>query len=622
VGDPAYSYWAAFAPLQFLAPCTAGARSFVVMKSFSVREDRLATLVAALIPALYALASGAPFGHVGRAPAFSAAVLTAPVTPAELFARLCSFIPLGPLSLRLGFASALALGLLGAALQRNVDLLLRAQGVEHGRLRALLGVSFSWLALGALPVLGHGLIPGAHALGAALSVIVLGTWGRGILEPNVVGRGRMAWGGVCFGLLVAVDPVAGGALVPAAMGWRWLACRRAGLRTWLGGVVLGASPLWGRWLVVAREPLPHWPDALGLAWSFEPAAQLLAGHALFGIAALLGAIALWQSPQLRGAATLWVLAAAGPVLAACLLPGLGLAHAGEVDLAPALAALTLLAAALSGALLAPDEQPRRHASRARLWYAGGCCAIALFGLQLNATRADQSGFVLAETLATLDAETLPPRALVLHADPVRLALARVEDASDRTRPDVWRLSLASLGDPDAARALADTPLRSLVRSYLLHGRLLAAELESLSVAHPIWLDTDPSPRFELATSLRPAPLGFEVLGSRVGRADQREAAGAQEQALADLGTAAVRSAPLAEADPRELIARLQLSAARHFSARADNVHAATAIQRGRAARPTWAAWDTLAMALPLDVAPTSPTAFEATTLGRRDTHQR
>lgn len=581
-----------------------------------VRANLAGGSLATAVPFAYLLLHTGSGALAPETTDFIAESLARPLSPAAWFARLCTFVPIGSLSARLTLAAAFGVAALTAALYRAINSLLRAQGVARSAQRTAIGVAGCWLAAGASVVFEQGLVPGARAFSAALVLLLLTE-----LQRAAFGRRIRPFAWLCAGLLLAQDALTFALILPAAV-----SCWRAshGMR-WRIHPAFGASALLGAPAWIARQTPPEigarwagsgfWFDASTASTgfsSFDTLVTLASKYPAFAACAVLGGIALLQtrttSPAtssarkprrvtanaLRVAGRTWSLAllmllVVGPSCANLLALASGIDPASTAGLLTiCLPLCTLLAAALLGALLSPDTAPLTAASTRTLAAATCICALGLFELHTTAVARDTSSDDLADAWTAATIDRFPARTLYLLSDAQLTSLARAAEAEQRTRPDLRLLAVSQLRHWSSAAALAKEPgLRPLVRNYLLFGALSRAELESLRASRPVFLDlTAPS---ELHPALRPAQFALEVVGSRAGKIEQRDAAHDYELDLEALARTAEHAAISNEG--RAFLARLDLEAARYFANLRDDRHASAARERGRLRAPAWQAWD-------------------------------
>jgi hypothetical protein len=571
----------------------------------------LGLLCACAAPFICAVASLGPERDL-EASAFIAQTLDRPLTPAMWLARACTFFPFGSLGLRVAFASALGLAVLAAALYRAISALLRAQGVAHAGIRAAIATSACWIATALTPVFDQGITAGGRALSGAFVVLVIHELQVPLLQARALdavgGKHRVPTRllGLWSGLLLAQDMFSWALLSPAAIScWKRAASsglvlpRRPIALGMAAGAAIGAaaslSPhaalrtidLWsgsGFWFGPSQGDL-HAPSMI-----FTTAVQglwtLVESHAWLAIASTLGAIAIAQTRPLRAAGRVWTLSLAsllvlGPTLAALVV---ALTGTPELEIAGAsgpaallgccLPICVVLAAALSGALLAPDASPRIAANRRHVVATVFAGALGLFLLSRAISQSPAPTIDLADAWTAATIERMPARTLFLPADARIVNLARVAEAERHARPDLRVIPVASFGRATSARTIAQTAsLRPLLRSYLLQGELSRAELESLRAERPVYLDlTAPS---ALHPAVVPASLSFEVAGAQVGHSEQRAAADAYEIELAALARGVESEAG------RKFLASLDRAAARYFETHRDERHASAANERSR-----------------------------------------
>ncbi|HEX7478488.1 MAG TPA: hypothetical protein VF331_11820 [Polyangiales bacterium] len=577
--------------------------------------SRLGALTAFVLPLLYGVMRASPQGYLAGSLPIVESTLSSTATawsaPAPLLARLCTLVPIGPLALRIAIASALALAAASVVLYRAIDTLLLAQGVGVAALRATVALGLCLFAMGTPSLFFQGLRPEAFALQTLLALAFLERLTE--LEAHWPSHDLRALyaAGLCLGGLGANDPLSALLLLTAAAPTLSRITRAKGLSPLArcGGLALGTT-------LCTRAG--HLAAHAGF-WQAVPAAThraatllgypraVLSELGVVGVLAALGAVAALQTPGVRRIGTLWA--------SACVVPVLGYAALGLAPAAPDTlgmlsyvpAAATLLAAALCGALLAPDGVPKVLASRAQLTAVLALLALGALRLHVTATQSELADFMLPDALSGEARQRWPARSVFIASDAQTGALVLASEAEDHARPDL-RVLVPSRWHGHAANPPTDAELRALVRGYLLEGELEQAELESLTAKRPVLLDPDPRLSPALFAALRCSHFAFEVLGAAASRAEANSAAEAYRVELTRLQQAA--SPGLSDPVAQPWLASQALTTAAFFAAAGEADSAQAAIDFGRPLAPHTASWDGLSAALsarpagkPLDVRP-------------------
>ncbi len=575
--------------------------------SRAARAVSLGPFAAALAPLLYAALRAAAHGHLGSSEVTRAVLGDDPRawhTPSMLLAKACTLVPLGPLSLRVATASALALALAARALYRSIDILLRAQGVAHEALIQPLALGVTLFTCGAPALFLQGVLPEAYALQMALALLCLSrlaeleaSWPSHDLRPLYAAA-------VAFGLCAANDLRSALVLLPAALPTlsRVLhakngepLARALALAVFAGGgsaiglCFVHAEP--GELAVGVSTVASATPAPLVIVRAF---AQELG---LFALIVGFGAVAALQTPGVRRVAVLWTSAAVAPLLLYGLFAHSSEARAGLGFIAYSLPASAVLAAALPGALLAPDGRSRERVSRGQLGALLVLLAIGALRLHHSASETRTPTFTFLDSWSARARLRLPARALLLLRDGNAAHMLSALEAEDATRPDLRVLPLWLFDHEKQAWELAsrDPELRALLRTYLLEGELSPAELETLAARRPVLLDLDARTPPGLYESLQLTELFYEVTGAGVSKTEERASAAAFHEDFAALREA-VRAEP-ADTAARDRLAELSWAAALYFAGVGDRDSARAAIADGRELARTRSGWDALSALL-------------------------
>lgn len=575
--------------------------------SRAARAGSLGPFAAGLAPLLYCVLHASDGGQLDS-PELLQASLSSPhqalQTPAALLAKLCTLLPLGSLSLRVSFASAIAFAIAARALYRSIDTLLRAQGVTHEALLQPVALGFTLFSFGAPLVLVHGTLAESHALSFACALLCLSRlteleaqWPSLDLRPLYVAA-------VSFGLGVGVDLAAGLVVLPAALPTLSRVLHAKGQRPLLVALALA----------VFAATATH---AVSLAFVSDPGRLTLAAQrhvgifltsplhllrvfwdklSLFAVPVALGAIAALQTPGVRRLSTLWIVATFAPLLLHGLFAATHTHTPGLGPIAYVLPASAVLAAALAGALLAPDGRSRPEPSRGQLGAAFVLLALGALRIHEAASQKTTAQGRYFDALHERAFALLPARALLLLADPALVHALDTLEAEAWLRPDLRRVSLSRFDDEEGARALAhDAELRGLLRAYLLDGELSSAELETLSGKRPVFFDMDGRTKVALYDALRPQLLFYEVTGAGVTKSEERVASAAFRRDFAALRER-LKAAPPSERDAAHL-GELSWAAALYFAHAGDRDGARAQIAEGRELAPQFAGWDALSAVL-------------------------
>lgn len=487
----------------------------------SARPDPAAdigTVAALALPLIFFIAALPAFAYFGpHARLLDEAMgLGHAATPASsLLAALVARVPIGPLSLRVGFAGALCAAVASGALFMTLLRLLRAAGVERDEVSAPLGLGACCIAFGTEPLWSLVTQGSPHVLGVALSCLVLERVVRLLLQTEAR---RAHWLSLSLfvGLLLSHDHYWALSMLPAL--WMIARTNRPTASTLLG-LVVGAAPMLYPLLrgVADSAPMP----------TTAADATVTPLHLAVAAGGVLGLLACTRIATLRSVAGQMTLLLGGPAVLALgtdIAPDLG--HAAQ-------ALLWLLALALTtvGAGVVVAGQAKGGGGLLAVVVALVWLALGVVQLRHASTALTLAGFDTSDVLQQHATDHLPPRTVVLWADARRHADAAGHARESATRPDVVHVPMSHARDPRASVALSQqTPaLRALLRDQLLRGQLRAPALQTLAVGIPVALDAHPRQLPELCDTLLPSGGLLHVVADGVTRSDQQLAAQTQAQ---------------------------------------------------------------------------------------------
>jgi len=132
--------------------------------------------------------------------------------------------------------------------------------------------------------------------------------------------------------------------------------------------------------------------------------------------------------------------------------------------------------------------------------------------------------------------SLPPRSIVLAHNPQTIFRYWGGEAEEVNRPDVTMIPLPLVTYPSMVeRLVKDEPeLTPLLRSYMLDGSLSIAELQSLAVSRPVYVEMDVRVTPEMMEFLIPEQLYYRVLTSETTETDEARAMHAHAALWADI----------------------------------------------------------------------------------------
>jgi hypothetical protein len=537
----------------------------------------LGTWIAALTPLLAMLAGGAAFSLCGNQDdgVVSAALGLSPTATsgyplAALLAHAFTYLPLGPLVLRIALASSSAIAVAAGALYAAIHTSLRTAAIARSTepvavdpaplVRSPLALGIVLFAFGCDALFCTE--PRAYSVSLALACLCLervsavqASWPRRTPEPL---RAAAFW----FGLLAVEQPAL--ALVLLLGGLPWLRrMQRVYSLSRLAVIALPFATLLALGLLRldARTPpaLVAAAGELDFARAFDLAARStpmlqrlrplgMGAWGLFGFV-LFALVRFIRTPAPARTLELWLTITATSWLASLLL-----AHAS------ALFALALCTAAATCALTLSNLL--ENAERNSLALAVALLGVVLGGAHLRATALRH----MAEDARASDLlrdpllRTLPPRATLL-AEPDLARSLYAAELEERCRPDVrsavkpWRLDLPGC----EALSRAAPELEPLMRAHLLQGELPIAELQTLAMRRPLLIESSAAGESTLSAALLPFGWYHQVSTSMVSRNDERFAARDAEQNLHQLWST-LEGEPLDACTRHRLVERAQADA--------------------------------------------------------------
>jgi hypothetical protein len=461
------------------------------------------------------------------AASFELGLAHAPGQPiAMLLGKLCCFLPLGDLALRVGLSQVFC-GAGAAATVAWLGRRIARDFVADLRATEALGVMAGLLYAGSYAAAFQAIRPEVYALSAllVLSAIALCLHYRDGGDARLLGLA-----GLCFGLglsnhhyltvLGVVPPAL--ALLPARRDPRL----RRGLLLGVGGTLLGLLPYAYLPLRAAHDPVVQWghPTTLSAflwtvtARSFQKSAgpvepadlpaligalldQLTLAAPLIALAG--GYLLLRRQPRLAGALLLALL---GPIVARLLVPF----DAGNPDafgyLSTGIAMLALLCTPLPAALLAALPVGMRTLGAATL--AAAALALGLVRAPAYSLAAfDENRAVFAPLLRDAPAEAIVVPA---HFETTfSLAYLRVVEGQ---RPDLSYLPRHFLDQPGVLPSLVRRDPRLL--PLLPDGALSIDALRGAGRPLLVEYDLDLDPRLVPLARVIPVPAGLHDPGSR------------------------------------------------------------------------------------------------------------
>jgi len=526
----------------------------------AVRTEFTKASIAAIPALLLYLATATGYAHWFDSGELVAAAADFGVShpPGQPFAAIvlgaANLIPFGALAFRVAMIcsvfGAVAVGALALALERALGV----GNVVQERIRFPIALAAAWWIGGTHAWWFQAVRPEVYALQAALMCIALERLLR-VSAADADGDVRPLYqAGLALGFALSNHHfLAGLALVPAlwllvgiwkAFGWRPLAWAAgfalAGMLTYVylplrasaePFLNLGDPSTPGRfWWVVSAQAFQKSIGPEGVAPFGARLADVLLVtaddlHVGFVVVSLLGAYFMLRIPGSRKYGlfwlTLWLVYAVGRA-------SIGFVHGNPDALAyfmlsyAAIGAFTGFAA---GVLLSAVAESVPSRPKLGPGLAGALALLAAFGVTTSAESSSLASFHDTDVFDDGLRRALPPRSVVLAYNPQTIFRYWGGEAEELNRPDVTMIPLPLLTYPRLVdRLIRQEPeLRPLLRSYVLDGRLSAAELQSLAAFRPVFVEMDVRVERELMDLIVPEQLHYRVLTSDTTDTDEATA---------------------------------------------------------------------------------------------------
>lgn len=463
-------------------------------------------------------------------------------------------LPIGALSFRVSLICSLLLAVAAVALCFAVETSFKASDVIRESLRFPLALAATWWVAGSYGWWFQAVRPEVYALQAALLCIAM----ERLLRVSISGEGGdvrpLYQAALALGLALANHHyTAALAIVPSlwlllgiwnVWGWRPFAWSTgflsAGLLTYLYLPVralqepflnLGDPSSSGRflWVITAQafqksfSPDDVAPFGQGFADVLIATAHDL--HMATLVVALLGAYFMLRVKSSRKYGLFW--------LTLWLVYVLGRATLGFVRGNPdamayfmlSYASLAIFAAFAIAVLLSALAEA--VPSKPGLATALGVVLALAASLQFvrSSEASTLANFIDTDVFDDGLRRSLPARSIVLVHNPQTVFRFWGGEAEELNRPDVTVVPLSLLSYPKLVdRLVTDEPeLRPLLRSYVLDGTLSAAELQSLAVLRPVYVEMDVRVTQEMMDLLVPEHLYHRVLTADTTDTDEARA---------------------------------------------------------------------------------------------------
>ncbi len=525
-----------------------------------MRADLVKASIAAFPALLLYLASATGYAHWFDSGELVAAAADFGIShpPGQPFAAIvlgaANLLPIGALAFRVALIcsifGAIAVGALALALEQALGV----GNVVQRSIRFPLALAAAWWIGGTEAWWLQAVRPEVYALQAALMCIALQRLLRACSSEPAPDVRPLYQAGLAFGLALSNHHfLAALALVPAL----WLGVglfKSFGSRpiAWSVGFALAgaltylylplrasaapflnlgdpSTPARFWWVVSARAfQKSISPDAVA-PFGARLADVLLVTvedlHVGFVIVSLLGVYFMLRIPGARKYGLFW--------LTLWLVYTLGRASIGFVRGNPDALAYFMLSYVAIGAFTAfavgvllsalAESVPSRPKLGPAL--AGALALVAAVGVTASIEGSSLASFHDTDVFDDGLRRELPPHSVVLVHNPQTIFRYWGGEAEEQNRPDVTMIPLPLLTYPRlVGRFVRREPeLKPLLRSYVLDGRLDAAELQSLAAVRPVLLEMDVRVDRELLDLIVPEQLYYRVLTADTTEADETTA---------------------------------------------------------------------------------------------------
>ncbi len=476
-----------------------------------------------------------------------------------------NLIPIGAMAFRIAILCALLGAIAVVALTFAFENTLRAGDVVREGLRFSIAVAAAWWVAGTHAWWFQAVRPEVYALQAALMCIAIERVVRVSFSDREGDVRPLYHAALAFGLALANHHfVAVLAVAPAAwllvgvwraFGWRPFAWSAAfagcGLMTYVFLPIrastepflnLGDPSTPGRfWWVVTAKAFQKslGPDAVAPFGDRLADVMLVTGedlHIAVLVVGLLGAYFMLRVKNARKYGLFW--------LTLWLVYVVGRASIGFVSGNPdaiayfmlSYASIAVLAAFAAGVLLSALAEA--VPSRPRL--APALALVLAFSATFQVTRSSEASslrsFIDTDVFDDGLRRDLPTRSVVLVHNPQTIFRYWGGEAEEGNRPDVTMVPLPLLTYPKLVDCFVknEPELKPLLRSYVLEGRLSAAELQSLAALRPVFVEMDVRVDREMMDLIVPEQLYYRVLTADTTDADEASAMLTHAERWADI----------------------------------------------------------------------------------------
>lgn len=462
--------------------------------------------------------------------------------------------PIGALSFRVALICALLGAVAAVALCFALESTLKAGGVIRESLRFPLALGATWWVVGSQAWWFQAVRPEVYTLQAALLCIAIERLLRVALAGPDGDVRPLYHSALALGLALANHHyLAALAIVPSlwllvgiwrAWGWRPFAWSAgfvgAGLLTYVYLPLRAlrepflnfgdpSTPARFVWVVTAEafqksvSPNVVAPFGARLADVLIVTGQDL--HASILITALLGAYFMLRVKSARKYGLFW--------LTVWLVYAIGRAAMGFIHGNPdasayfmlSYASLAVFTAFAAGVLLSALAETVPGKPELAPTLATVLALAALFQFARSSDGSSLAEFVDTDVFDDGLRRSLPSRSVILVHNPQTVFRYWGGEAEELNRPDVTMIPLPLLTYPRLVdRFIKKEPeLKPLLRSYMLDGRLSAAELQSLAALRPVYVEMDVRVKQEMMELVIPEQLYHRVLTADTSETDEARA---------------------------------------------------------------------------------------------------
>ena len=467
-------------------------------------------------------------------------------------------LPFGSLAFRVAILCAFFAALAAAFLFRAYDTSLAAAEIKDVLARRALCLAGVWWLAGSYGWWVQAVRPEVYALQALLICALIDRWTAFIANEDHLHA--FFAGSLLWGLALSNHHYIALLILPAALPTLIRVVRRNGTRALFRSLAwVGCGLLTYLFLPLRAMGNPYLnlgdPDSPGrFLWTvsaqafqkslnaevIQPLSERIAdvfvaqSMSLHGAVFFLGALGLYlalRSPFARRAGLMWGLLFFGYVLGRAAL---GFTRSNPDALGyvlPAMAAAIWLALfAIAAMYQAFYDRASPKIQKGFRVGAIACAALSLFQFPRTHENVALTEFVDTDVLDHGVRRSVPFNAVVFVYTPQTMFRFWGGQAEENDRPDITMVPVPFLTYPHMVEQLIERSpdLKPVLRSFLIHGEMQRADLQSLATTRPVMIELDLHFPIESWDALAPAGYYYQVIGGNVTKAE--ESVGAQNQA--------------------------------------------------------------------------------------------